>query len=187
MPAHLQKLNLDFSTSTDHKRRVKQRSQIAAYIAGPFDSPPIANLQCSGVGVIPKKTGGCRMIMHLSAPRDHSINDGILKEDFSLHYSTIDDAVQMIHQLGSNTLLAKIDIKSAFRTIPVRVEDQELLGINWRDKFYVDCCLPFGLRSASYIFNQCPGMDPAPQSSHLQHNPLPGRLPNSRKIRIRRM
>ena len=39
-------------------------------IAGPFDSPPVANLQCSGVGVISKKTGSWRMIMHLSAPQN---------------------------------------------------------------------------------------------------------------------
>ena len=33
-------------------------------IVGPFDTPPIPNLQCSGVG------GGLRMIMHLLAPSD---------------------------------------------------------------------------------------------------------------------
>ena len=60
----------------------------------------------------------------------------------------------MINRLGSNSLLAKIDIKSAFCTLPVRVEDRELLGICWRQKYYVDCCLPFGLRSALFIFNQ---------------------------------
>ena len=30
--------------------------------------------------------------MHLSAPHSNSINDGIDKEHYSLHYSTIDDA-----------------------------------------------------------------------------------------------
>ena len=89
--------------------------------------------------------------MHLSAPPDSSINDGIDKEEFTLRYATIDDAVQMINWLSSNSLLAKIDIKSAFRTLPVRVEDRELLGICWRQKYYVDCCLPFGLRSAQFI------------------------------------
>ena len=57
--------------------------------------------------------------MHLSAPLDHSINDGISKEEFTLRYSTVDDAVRIIRDLGPNTLLAKMDIKSAFRTIPV--------------------------------------------------------------------
>ena len=74
-----------------------------------------------------------------------SINDGIIKDDFTLHYSTIDDAVQMINRLGQNTLLAKVDIKSAFCTIPVRLKDRELLGIHWRQQFYVNCYLPFGL------------------------------------------
>ena len=70
--------------------------------------------------------------MHLSAPPDSSINDGIDKEEFTLRYATIDNAVQVINRLGSNSLLAKIDVKSAFRTLPVRVEDRELLGICWR-------------------------------------------------------
>ena len=38
--------------------------------------------------------------------------------------------------------------------IPVRPEDWNLLGICWHSKFFVDTCLPFGLRSAPYLFNQ---------------------------------
>ena len=94
------------------------------------------------------------MIMHLSAPQDHSINDGISKEEYTLRYSTIDDAVKLIHNQGTGARLAKIDIKSAFRTIPVCYKDRELLGIFWREKFYIDRCLPFGLRSAPFLFNQ---------------------------------
>ena len=74
------------------------------------------------------------MIMHLSAPSENSINDGIDEEEFPLRYRTIDDAVQMVRRLGSKAELAKIDIKSAFRTIPVQVEDRDLLGIHWHNK-----------------------------------------------------
>ena len=124
-------------------------------LVGPFDEPPLPNLQCSGVGVIPKKTGGWRMIMHLSAPHGQSINDGISKEEFTLRYSRIDDAIRLINLAGGKgALLAKVDLKSAFRIIPVRREDRELLGMHWRDKFYVDRCLPFGLRSAPFLFNK---------------------------------
>ena len=49
------------------------------------------------------------MIVHLSAPPDSSINDGIDKEQFTLCYATIDDAVHMINRLGSGYFLAKID------------------------------------------------------------------------------
>ena len=124
-------------------------------LVGPFDEPPLPNLQCSGVGVIPKKTGGWHMIMHLSAPHGQSINDGISKEEFTLRYSQIDDAIRLINLAGGKgALLAKVDLKIAFWIIPVRREDRELLGIHWRDKFYVDRCLLFGLRSAPFLFNK---------------------------------
>ena len=50
--------------------------------------------------------------------------------------------------------MAKVDLKSAFRMAPVRKEDWQFLGIKWRDTFYVDTCLPFGMRSAPFLFNQ---------------------------------
>ena len=55
----------------------------AQRIVGPFDTPPLPNLQCSGVGVVPKKAGGWRMMMHLSALAGSSINDGIDKDVFT--------------------------------------------------------------------------------------------------------
>ena len=49
--------------------------------------------------------------------------------------------------------MAKVDLKNAFRLCPVRREDWHLLGIHWRNSYYIDKCLPFGLRSAPYLFN----------------------------------
>ena len=50
--------------------------------------------------------------------------------------------------------MAKIDLQSAFRMVTVHREDWDLLGIYWQNHYYVDTCLPFGLRSAPYLFNQ---------------------------------
>lgn len=50
--------------------------------------------------------------------------------------------------------MAKVDLQSAFTMVPLRKEDWQFLGIKWRGKFYVDTCLPFGLRSAPFLFNQ---------------------------------
>ena len=55
-------------------------------------------------------------------------------------------------RLGRGSMIAKMDIKQAYRNIPVHTEDQRLLGIQWEDKVYVDIALLFGLRSASLIF-----------------------------------
>ena len=122
-------------------------------MAGPYLAPPYPTLRCSGLGAIPKKDGSWRLINHLSAPSGDSINDYIDPLDFSLQYSTIDDAIAMCHKLGKGALMAKVDLKNAFRLCPVRPADWHLLGIHWRERYYVDKCLPFGLRSAPFLFN----------------------------------
>ena len=49
--------------------------------------------------------------------------------------------------------MAKLDIKQAYRNIPVYLTDRPLLGMSWDGKVYVDKTLPFGLRSAPVIFS----------------------------------
>ena len=92
--------------------------------------------------------------MDLSSPRGSSINDHISKDDYTLHYTTFDHALTLVARHGQNALMAKLDIKHAFRLCPIRLEDRELLGIHWNDHFYVDLRLPFGLRSSPYLFNR---------------------------------
>ena len=55
--------------------------------------------------------------------------------------------------MGRGALLAKVDLKNAFRLCPVRPDDWHLLGIHWRGKYTIDKCLPFGLQSAPFLFN----------------------------------
>ena len=49
--------------------------------------------------------------------------------------------------------LAKIDIKSTYRIIPVHPDNCPLLGMSWGNHLYVDKALPFGLRFAAKLFN----------------------------------
>ena len=121
--------------------------------AGPFDTKPFPTMYISGVGVVPKKSGKLRLIHHLSSPSGRSVNDGIPKADFSLHYVTIDNAISAILAAGRGCYLSKVDIKSAFRICPVRPADWPLLGIHWQGKYYFERALPFGLRSSPAIFN----------------------------------
>ena len=64
----------------------------AGRILGPFYTPPLPNLRCSGLGAIPKHDGGWRIIYHLSAPTGSSINDFIDPNTYTLSYCTVDDA-----------------------------------------------------------------------------------------------
>ena len=48
--------------------------------------------------------------------------------------------------------MAKLDLKSAYRIVPVNLADQHLLGLEWQGTVYCDQALPFGLRSTPKIF-----------------------------------
>ena len=48
--------------------------------------------------------------------------------------------------------MAKVDIVSAFRIIPVAAKDTPLLSFCWRNKFYMASFLPMGCASSSAIF-----------------------------------
>ena len=62
----------------------------------------------------------------------------------SLSYVSVDDAVCAIWRLGVGTVLAKFDLESAYRQIPVHPQDRRLLGVMWGSQCYVDRALPFG-------------------------------------------
>lgn len=119
--------------------------------------PPSVPFHChvSLTGVIPKKNrpGKWRLIIDLFSPEGGSINDGISREMCSLSYLSIDSIVDCILKLGKGALMAKVDIKQAYRNIPVHPKDHYLLGVRWKGELHTDKVLPFGLRSAPIIFS----------------------------------
>ena len=121
----------------------------------PGQAQKLDGLQCSPFGVIPKKhkPGKWRLIVDLSSPEHFSVNDGITKELCSLTYTSVDDVVACVLKAGKGALLAKMDIKQAYRNIPVHPDDRPLLGMKWQGRVFVDKTLPFGLRSAPLIFS----------------------------------
>ena len=48
--------------------------------------------------------------------------------------------------------MAKFDEASAYRNVAIHPDDRPLLGMQWRGQYFVDLVLPFGLRSAPFIF-----------------------------------
>ena len=121
-------------------------------VGGPFAPSDIPAAHISCFGAIPK-SDKWRLIVDLSHPKGKSMNDGIPKSLCSMSYITTDNAISTIMALGRDTLLAKIDVKSAFRLIPINPSDCHLLAMKWRDNIHIDTCLPFSLRSAAKLFN----------------------------------
>lgn len=124
-------------------------------VAGPFQKSLAPHAHISRFGVIPKhhQPNKWRLIVDLSHPNDGSVNGGIPKALCSLKYITVDSAIEHIKVFGHCTQLAKIDIKSAFRLLPVHPADRHLLAMRWDQHIFIDTCLPFGLRSAPKLFN----------------------------------
>ena len=88
-------------------------------------------VRTSSFGVIPKASqpSKWRLILDLSSPHGSSVNDSISKELASLQYTSVDQAVKRIVSLGKDCLLAKIDVKQAYRNVPVHPQDRPLLGM----------------------------------------------------------
>ena len=111
------------------------------------------SIYISSFGIIPKKAAGkWRLIVDLSSPPKHSVNDDIARDLASLEYITVDDAAEALVRKGEGALLAKVDIKHVYRNIPVHPDDRWLLGMVGSGALFIDTALPFGLRSACKIF-----------------------------------
>ena len=126
--------------------------------AGPYPVSPFPVYRISPFGVVTKKSSAkLRLIHHLSWPRGprtagSSINSSI--EKLKCQLSTFEDAIDMLNRMGdlSDIWMLKLDVKSAYRCIPVRPKDWPLLGGRWDELMYFDMSLPFGMGSSCGIW-----------------------------------
>ena len=132
-----------------------QKELAKGRIAGPFLSQPLPNMVFSPLGLQPKKVEGqFRVIHHLSFPKGQSVNDGISFQDSTVQYASVTQAMKHIVHFGRGCFMAKTDIQSAFRIVPVNPTDYPLLGFKWKGSFYYDKCLPMGCASSCAIFEK---------------------------------
>ncbi|KAG1927366.1 proline-rich protein 36-like [Pimephales promelas] len=129
----------------------------SGFMIGPFDEPPFKNFRISPIGVATRKfSGKKRLIVDLSAPHKSmfpSINSLIPLNEFSLKYHDVDHAIDLIKIVGRGAWLAKIDITSAFKVMPIHPDSWHLFGVRWHEKFYFAVRLTFGCKSSPKIFD----------------------------------
>ena len=94
-------------------------------------------------------TTHCNHVSH----HGRSVNNGIDDDICSLSYISVDQIAEVAASYGNGALLAKVNIESAYRLIPVHPQDHPLLGMQLYEEIYVDSMLPFGLCSEPKIFN----------------------------------
>ena len=127
------------------------------YMIGPFAEPHDC-YRTSPLGLAERKYSSKKqLILDLSAPHDNeevaSLNGLINKEEYSLSYVKIDDAIRIIKSLGPGAWLCKRDMVDAFKQITIHPSLWPFYGAKWHDKYYFDTRLAFDSRSSPKIFN----------------------------------
>ncbi|PJE78159.1 hypothetical protein CI610_02909 [invertebrate metagenome] len=113
-----------------------------------------AALIVSPIAVIPKSDGGVRLIHDCSKPTGLAVNDYVSELD-KQRFQSVDDAVKLVTPF---CYMAKVDLKSAYRSVPISKHSQKVTGLKWEFKdgprYLVDTKLPFGSKSAPGIFHR---------------------------------
>ncbi len=122
-------------------------------IAGPFENKPFHDFCISPLGVVPKKEPSkFRLIHDLSFPKGNSVNDGIPKEFCTVQYEDFDYVTSLMQSLGQGCWIAKADIESAFRILPISPGDYHLLGFKWKGLYYYHKTLVMGCSMSCQTF-----------------------------------
>ncbi len=129
----------------------------SGFMIGPFDKPPFEVFRVSPISIATRKfSDKKRLIIDLSSPHNSTvpcINSLILLNEFSLRYHDIEQAVELIKITGRGAWLAKLDITSTFKVMPIHPDAWHLFGIRWLGKYYFAVRLTFGCKSSPKIFD----------------------------------
>ena len=142
------------TSAMKHKRLVendlKEQLELGNYVKSAV--PPTI---VSPIGAIPKSEDEVRMIHDGSRPTSEAMNDYSVLH--SVHYQTLEEAYS---QAKPNYFLSKIDLKAAYRSVPINRLDYCLTGLKWQfedeesPSYLFDTRLPFGASMAPSVFHR---------------------------------
>ncbi len=143
---HVNKADYDPEVTLKILQSLKREIQLGR-TAGPFCAPPFPNLQISPIGAVPKNhSAKLRVIHHLSYPRNESktsVNSRLTRAPCK--YLRFHAVLDTIARIGPTCLLAKIDVKDAFRLLRVHKDDHYNLGIKFSGFYMYERCISFGV------------------------------------------
>ena len=129
--------------------QVRNETEIRNYVI--CDSQPAI---VSPMAAIPKPDGDVRLIHNCSRPVGKVVND-YCTSDWHQKFSRVDDAVSLITH---GCYFAKVDLKSAYRSVRISKESQKVSGFKWNfggeTVYLIDTKLPFGAKLSPGIFHR---------------------------------
>ena len=110
------------------------------------------------MGAVPKPDGGIRPITDCSMPRDISVNNYCADIIQDFQYKNVDHVLAMLQE---GDYMAVVDIKSAYRAVPIFPYHRRYLGLKWQINgetvFIEDSRLCFGLCLRPSYFDKISG------------------------------
>ena len=98
----------------------------------------------SNVFVRPKKDGTYHMILNLK-----SLNEFVVYQHFKM-----DNILTALKLMRPKCFMASVDLKDAYYSVPIALEDRKLLKFEWKGDYYQYTCLPNGLACAPRLFTK---------------------------------
>lgn len=111
----------------------------------------------SALGAVPKPDSDKLRLIHDCSRPEHSNVNSYISNLHHFSYVTVDKAVSLI---TPNAYLAKLDLKSAYRHVPIHPSNYTATGLAWHfsgddaPTYLYDCKLPFGAAKSPEIFHR---------------------------------
>ena len=138
--------------STKVDQYIAKEMQYGALI-GPFEAPPFLGWnRVNPIMTRPKKEPGqIRVITDLSCPYGNSVNSATPSHTwdsvpYKLTLATAKSYADAIALRGPGTWMSKVDLRRAYKQLPIDPLDYPLTGIVWEGKWYFDTRAQFGGR-----------------------------------------
>lgn len=155
---HLEDVNVDnYRSATDPTVKDKVEKQIVTEMQqGNYIATTTKPTIVSALGAIPKKDStDVRLIHDCSRPVSSSLNSHADCEHYS--YDTVD---KVKANIKPGAYMAKIDLKSAYRHVPIHPSNYAATGLKWKFTgvatftYLIDTKLPFGAKRSPEIFHR---------------------------------
>jgi len=98
----------------------------------------------STIFIVPKPNGKFRPVINLKYLNAFVHYDHFKQETFKV----------VLDILQKNDFLTSIDLQDAYFSVPIHKDFQKFLKFQWNNELYQFVCLPFGLKSAPFVFTK---------------------------------
>lgn len=147
----------NYKSATSKERKAAVEQTILEEIAeGNYIVTEVKPTIVSALGAIPKPNSSeVRLIHDCSRPPGRALNDYISCQSFK--FQTLDDAIKL---LKPNYFMAKIDLRHAYRSVPIHKSNYTATGLQWHfagssnPTYFYDTRLPFGAKCSPEIFHR---------------------------------